>query len=184
MSDIVGFTEANRRTWDERAAVHRADRTGFYGVEECRKGGDSLGPIEAAEIGDVAGKRLLHLQCHFGLDTLSLARRGAIATGVDFSAPAIAAARDLAAESGLAARFVQSDVYETRAALLRAAGQKQLEKHLAAQVGRMLEIVVEQDGLSGHSETFAPVKLAAAMPVGSLQRVTIHRADQQLVYAA
>ncbi|MGE0119930.1 MAG: class I SAM-dependent methyltransferase [Dongiaceae bacterium] len=117
MSDIVGFTEANRRTWDERAAVHRADRTGFYGVEEFRKGGDTLGPIESAEIGDVGGKRLLHLQCHFGLDTLSLARRDAIVTGVDFSQAAIDAARSLAAESGLAARFVQSDVYETRAAL-------------------------------------------------------------------
>ena len=75
------------------------------------------GPIESGEIGDVGGKRLLHLQCHFGLDTLSLARRGATVTGLDFSVPAIAAARELAAETGLAARFVQSDVYEARAAL-------------------------------------------------------------------
>jgi SAM-dependent methyltransferase len=110
-------TEANRRNWDERVAVHRADRTGFYGVEEFRRGADVLGPIESGEIGDVAGKRLLHLQCHFGLDTLSMARRGAVVTGVDFSAAAVAAARELAAEAGLAARFVESDVYEARAVL-------------------------------------------------------------------
>src|SRR4029453_3411876 len=82
-----------------------------------RRGGDVLGPIESGEIGDIRGKRLLHLQCHFGLDTLSLARRGAVVTGLDFSAPAIAAARDLAAEAGLAARFVESNVYEAHAAI-------------------------------------------------------------------
>jgi SAM-dependent methyltransferase len=109
--------ETNRRNWDERVAVHRADRTGFYAVERFRRGGDVLGPIEAGEIGGVRGRRLLHLQCHFGLDTLSLARRGARATGLDFSAPAIVTPRELAAEAGLAARFVQSDVYEARAAL-------------------------------------------------------------------
>lgn len=111
------LTEANRQNWNERVAVHRADSTGFYGVERFRRGADVLGPIEAGEIGDVGGKRLLHLQCHFGLDTLSLARHGAIVTGVDFSAPAIAAARDLAAETGLAARFVESNVFDAHAAI-------------------------------------------------------------------
>jgi len=114
---VEAATETNRRNWDERVAVHRADRTGFYAVERFRRGGDTLMPIEAGEIGDVCGKCLLHLQCHFGLDTLSLARRGAVATGLDFSAPAIETARALAAEAGLAARFVQSDVYEALAAL-------------------------------------------------------------------
>lgn len=116
-SAVETATETNRRNWDERVAVHLADRTGFYAVERFRRGGDTLMPIEAGEIGDVAGKRLLHLQCHFGLDTLSLARRGAVVTGLDFSAPAIASARELAAEAGLAARFVESDVYEAPAAL-------------------------------------------------------------------
>jgi len=116
-SAIESPTEINRRNWDERVAVHRADRTGFYAVERFRRGGDVLGPIEAGEIGEVAGKRLLHLQCHFGLDTLSLARRGAVATGLDFSAPAIEAARELAADTGLAARFVHSNVYDAPAAL-------------------------------------------------------------------
>lgn len=111
------LTETNRRQWDERAAVHRADRTGFYAIEQFRQGGDVLMPIEAGEIGDVRGKTLLHLQCHIGLDTLSLARRGAIVTGVDFSAEAIATARGLAAETGLTARFVECDVYDTPAAV-------------------------------------------------------------------
>jgi SAM-dependent methyltransferase len=117
MTDIDTLTEANRRNWDERVAVHRADRTGFYSVYEFRRGADVLGPIEAGEVGDVAGKRLLHLQCHFGLDTLSLARRGAQVTGVDFSPAAIATARELAAEAGLAARFVECNVYDARAAV-------------------------------------------------------------------
>jgi SAM-dependent methyltransferase len=117
MSDIAAVTEANRRNWDERVPVHRADRTGFYAIEAFRRGEDVLLPIEAAEIGDVAGRRLLHLQCHLGLDTLSLARRGAVATGVDFSAPAIAAARGLAAETGLTARFIECNIYDLRAAL-------------------------------------------------------------------
>jgi SAM-dependent methyltransferase len=110
-------TETNRRMWDERVAVHCADRTGFYAVETFRQGGDVLLPIESQEIGAVAGKRLLHLQCHFGLDTLSLARRGAAVTGVDFSRPAIETARSLAAEAGLAARFVECNAYDARSAL-------------------------------------------------------------------
>ena len=65
----------------------------------------------------MAGKRLLHLQCHFGLDTLSWARLGATVTGVDFSGRAIALARRLAAECGLPATFVESDLYELPARL-------------------------------------------------------------------
>jgi SAM-dependent methyltransferase len=114
---IDQLTETNRRNWDERVAVHLADRTGFYAVERFRRGGDTLMPIEAGEIGDVGGKRLLHLQCHFGLDTLSLARRGAAVTGLDFSAPAIETARKLADETGLAARFVHANVYDAPVAL-------------------------------------------------------------------
>ena len=84
----------------------------FYNVEGFKEGGSSLLPLELEELGNVAGKRLLHLQCHFGMDTLSLARMGAEVTGVDFSPEAIAAARRLAAESGLEATFVQSDIYD------------------------------------------------------------------------
>lgn len=105
---------ANRRNWDERAAIHVENRTGFYPIDRLKAGEDILHAIEAAEIGDVAGKRLIHLQCHIGLDTLCLARRGAIAAGLDFSPKAIAAARALASELRIPAEFVESDVYAAR----------------------------------------------------------------------
>jgi SAM-dependent methyltransferase len=100
--------EQNRRYWDQAAEAHIASE--FYDVEGFRRGRDSLTPLEDEEMGDIAGKDLLHLQCHFGMDTLSLARRGARVTGVDFSPKAIAAARALARDLGLPARFVESDI--------------------------------------------------------------------------
>lgn len=106
------FFEANRRRWDELAGIHVESTTGIYHVAEFRAGADVLGPIESAEIGEVAGKRLLHLQCHLGLDTLSLARRGATVTGLDFSGKAIAAARALSAETGVPGRFVEGNLYD------------------------------------------------------------------------
>ncbi len=106
------WAEDNQATWDERAAIHVRDTSGFYAVERFRRGEDILMPIESAEIGNVAGLHLLHLQCHIGLDTLCLARRGAVVTGLDFSAAAIAAAQGLAADAGLQAIFVQADVYD------------------------------------------------------------------------
>ncbi len=105
------YLEFNRRRWDESVGIHVNSETGFYRLAEFRAGEDILGPIESSEIGDVAGKRALHLQCHFGLDTLCLARRGAHATGYDFSSEAIAAARALSDETGIAATFVEGDVY-------------------------------------------------------------------------
>jgi 2-polyprenyl-3-methyl-5-hydroxy-6-metoxy-1,4-benzoquinol methylase len=113
----ASWQQANLAAWNTRAALHLRDATGFYGVEEFLSGADTLYPIEASEIGDVAGKRLLHLQCHFGMDTLSLARRGAIVTGLDFSPVAIESARDLAARSRLQGTFVQADVYDARRAV-------------------------------------------------------------------
>lgn len=102
--------EANRRNWDARLDAHRA--SAFYDLAGFREGGSSLRQVELEEVGDVAGRSLLHLQCHFGLDTLSWARLGARATGVDFSEPAIALARSLAGELGLEARFIHSNVYD------------------------------------------------------------------------
>jgi SAM-dependent methyltransferase len=104
--------EINRRNWEDRVAIHLRDTTGFYNIKGFIAGEDTLTPIEAAEIGDVRGKRLLHLQCHFGLDTLSLARRGADVTGLDISPSAITAARDLARQVDLPARFVEGNVYD------------------------------------------------------------------------
>jgi SAM-dependent methyltransferase len=110
MRDYQETYAVNLRRWDEAAPIHAA--SDFYGVERFKAGEDVLGPIESAEIGDIAGKRLVHLQCHFGLDTLSLARRGAVATGYDFSPTALAIARGLAAETGLAAEFVEGNLYD------------------------------------------------------------------------
>jgi SAM-dependent methyltransferase len=102
--------DINHRNWDERAGIHARDTTGDYMLDRFRAGEDGLHSIEAAELGDIAGKRVLHLQCHIGRDTLCLARRGAIATGLDFSGVALDVARRLADETGLNARFVQGIV--------------------------------------------------------------------------
>jgi 2-polyprenyl-3-methyl-5-hydroxy-6-metoxy-1,4-benzoquinol methylase len=103
-------TDINRRSWDERAAIHSRDTTGFYSLDRFRAGENALNGIEAAELGDVRGKHVLHLQCHIGLDTLRLVRLGAIATGLDFSGEAVTSARRLAEETGLNADFVQGTV--------------------------------------------------------------------------
>jgi ubiquinone/menaquinone biosynthesis C-methylase UbiE len=101
---------ANRKLWDTRVGLHVDSK--FYDVPGFLAGKSSLCGIEVDEIGPVAGKSLLHLQCHFGQDTLSWARQGANVTGVDFSSTAIAAARSLADQAGLAAEFIESDVLD------------------------------------------------------------------------
>jgi SAM-dependent methyltransferase len=104
--------EANRLNWDDRTAVHLRNRTGFYAIDRTKAGDNRFSGFVDAELGDVAGKRLAHLQCHFGLDTIRLARRGAIATGLDFSPVAIAAARALAGELSVPVHFVEGNVYD------------------------------------------------------------------------
>jgi len=106
------WRQENLSTWDERASIHVRDTSGFYALDRFREGQDVLLSIEAEEIGDVFGKHVLHLQCHIGLDTLCLARRGAIVTGLDFSGEAVKAARELAKETRIQANFVQADVYD------------------------------------------------------------------------
>jgi SAM-dependent methyltransferase len=106
------YFDVNRRNWEDRVPIHLRDATGFYKLQEFLAGRGSLGEIEAKEIGDVRGRRLLHLQCHFGLDTLTLARAGAEVTGLDFSPSAIAAARGLASRCNIAATFVEGNVYD------------------------------------------------------------------------
>lgn len=106
------YLKANLASWDEAVGLHAASE--LYDVEGFRAGKDSLSGIEREELGPLVreGTTLLHLQCHFGLDTLSWARRGALVTGIDFSGEGIAKARALADEVGLSARatFLQSDV--------------------------------------------------------------------------
>jgi len=107
--------DANRRLWDRWTELHHDSE--FYDVPGFLAGASTLTALERAEVGEVRGLDLLHLQCHFGLDTLSWQRLGARATGVDLSGKAIARGRELAAEAGLDARFVCSDVYALPAEL-------------------------------------------------------------------
>lgn len=102
--------DANRAAWNTLTPLHV--RSAFYDVPGFLAGADTLNPVEIALVGDVTGKSLLHLQCHFGQDTLSWARRGARVVGVDFSEVAIAEARRLEATLQLGARFVESNVYD------------------------------------------------------------------------
>jgi SAM-dependent methyltransferase len=107
--------ELNRKHWDEATRLHT--RGNVYGTEDFRAGMCRLHRVEVEEVGDVAHRRMLHLQCHFGLDTLSWARRCARVTGVDFSADAIAHARRLSDETQVRADFVCTDLYELEANL-------------------------------------------------------------------
>ncbi len=101
---------ANRNGWNLRVKEHLD--TEFYGVDAFKNGRNTVQRIEIEEVGDVTGKSLLHLQCHFGLDTMSWSRLGASATGVDLSDEAIENARAIAAELGLDTRFIRSDIFE------------------------------------------------------------------------
>jgi SAM-dependent methyltransferase len=104
------YREANQRLWNEWAAIHA--RSEFYDVPGFIAGRDTLYPHEIEALGEVRERSLLHLQCHFGMDTLSWSRRGARVTGTDFSEVAIAQAQDLAKQIGAdEARFVCSDLY-------------------------------------------------------------------------
>lgn len=109
------YLRANQRRWDQLTAEH--EKSAFYDLAGFKAGKDRLHSIELSELGDVAGKSLLHLQCHFGLDTLAWARRGAVVTGVDFSPRAISLAQSLSAELDIPAAFYCSDIYELPAVL-------------------------------------------------------------------
>jgi SAM-dependent methyltransferase len=112
---------ANRAHWDEKVALHLGSRG--YDLTSLRAGRGRFNAIEEAELWPVDGKHILHLQCHFGADSLKLAQRGASVVGLDFSAAAIDAARRVASELGLAdhARFVHADLYDARAAIFEVA---------------------------------------------------------------
>jgi SAM-dependent methyltransferase len=116
------WLDDNRANWDERVPLHVASE--FYDQEPLRLGGGVLDPIARAGIerlfpGGLDGMRVLHLQCHFGSDTLSLANRGATVVGLDFSRPAVEEARRMAAEIGIddRARFIEANLYDARHAL-------------------------------------------------------------------
>jgi SAM-dependent methyltransferase len=108
---------ANRDNWNDRVAVHVRSR--FYDVDGWLREAPGPRPWELDALGDVGGLSVVHLQCHFGLDALQLARAGATVTGLDFSPAAVDAARDLAERCGLSDRatFVCADVFRAAEAL-------------------------------------------------------------------
>jgi SAM-dependent methyltransferase len=104
------YRRANQALWNEYTRVNSTSQ--MYDLDGFKAGRNSLHPLEIGELGSVQEKSLLHLQCHFGMDTLTWARLGAQVTGIDFSPKAIELARSLAAELNIPARFIQSDLYD------------------------------------------------------------------------
>jgi 2-polyprenyl-3-methyl-5-hydroxy-6-metoxy-1,4-benzoquinol methylase len=104
------YININRKAWNERARIHISSE--FYAHQKFMAGQNSLKEIELDMLGDLNHKSLLHLQCHFGQDTLSLARMGAKVTGVDFSDAAIEMAKQTAAQLQLDAKFICCDLYD------------------------------------------------------------------------
>jgi SAM-dependent methyltransferase len=109
------YFDANRARWNELVDIHA--KSEFYDFEGFKAGKLSLDALEREGLGDVTGKTLLHLMCHFGMSTLSWARLGATVTGVDFSDQAIALARRLSDELDIPATFVQANIYDLPAVL-------------------------------------------------------------------
>ena len=110
MKDNEEYFNTNLKRWNELVNINAQSKS--YDLEGFKSGKSSLFPIERKEIGDVKGKTLLHLQCHFGMDTLSFARMGAKVTGIDFSENAIALARQLSGELNIPANFIQTNIYD------------------------------------------------------------------------
>jgi len=110
MNEYDDFFNANRHLWNQRTAVHKD--SSFYNLAGFKAGERVLTPIELTEVGDVQGKKMLHLQCHFGMDSLDWARLGAEVTGVDLSDEAIKEARQLNDELGMNATFICANVYD------------------------------------------------------------------------
>ncbi|KAM9862178.1 hypothetical protein ACI1US_01928 [Leucobacter sp. BZR 635] len=118
------YFAANQANWDDRAPLHAARDGSGYGVQEFIDAPTALSDVvrfDLPRLGDIAGKRAVHLQCHIGTDTISLSRLGAFVTGLDFSGESVAEARRLAADSGDNVSFVQSDVLEALSVLPNAA---------------------------------------------------------------
>lgn len=111
MEDVNVYFLANQKLWNNKVDVHVA--SDFYDLEKFKSGATSLNAVELTEVGDVTGKTMLHLQCHFGMDTISWARKGAITTGLDFSDKAVTKANELARELQVNSRFVCANVYDT-----------------------------------------------------------------------
>ena len=110
MENFDFYFKANKNLWNQRTAVHKD--SDFYNLAGFKAGESVLTSIELNDLGDVKGKTMLHLQCHFGMDSLDWARRGAKVTGVDLSDAAIEEAKKLNEELGLDAKFICANVYD------------------------------------------------------------------------
>lgn len=107
---MENYIKINKQTWNDKTDVHV--ESAFYDNDNFLKGKSTLNAIELELLGDVSNKKILHLQCHFGQDSLSLARLGAKVTGVDFSDKAIAKAKEFNKKLNLDAQFICSDIYD------------------------------------------------------------------------
>lgn len=112
MTPEIDYKNINKNSWNKRTAFHI--NSDFYNMEGFLKGETSLKPIELELLGDIRGKSLLHLQCHFGQDSISLSRLGADVTGIDFSETAIEEAKKIAGLTDSSAGFICSDIYELK----------------------------------------------------------------------
>ncbi len=115
MSTPTDYLQKNKESWNQRTDFHL--KSEFYGQEAFMQGKNSLNEIELSLLGDISGKSILHLQCHFGQDSLSFARMGAQVTGVDLSDHAIDTALRLNEELKLQARFICCNIYDLPAHL-------------------------------------------------------------------
>ena len=110
MKSEQNYIEINRQSWNNRVDAHL--KSEFYDVDGFLSGNNSLKEIELKLLGNINGKSILHLQCHFGLDTISLSRLGASVTGVDLSDKAIASAKQIAKDTNSNAKFICCDIYD------------------------------------------------------------------------
>lgn len=110
MNPEQNYIEINRQSWNNRTDIHL--RSEFYGLDDFLKGKTSLNDIELNLLGNLQGKNILHLQCHFGQDSISLSRLGAEVTGIDLSDRAIQHAKQIAKDTGSTANFICCDIYD------------------------------------------------------------------------
>lgn len=106
---------ANQANWDARTPVHLASR--FYGLDQDLDPARWFASFEWEDLGELAGRDVLHLQCHLGTETIAFAQRGARAVGLDFSEASVAAANGIARKAGRDVTYVQANVYEAVEAL-------------------------------------------------------------------
>ena len=107
---MENYLEVNQQSWNQRVGIHL--NSDFYEQEAFMKGKNTLKELDLSLLGDIKGKKILHLQCHFGQDTISMSRMGAFTTGVDLSDTAINKAREIANELQVDTRFVCCDIYD------------------------------------------------------------------------